>query len=143
MTQDAKSNDAGGRDRGCMAIRIPAWLSYLVLGLVLSAAVAGTFSVTTAHAYRLSETAAEQASRAAVAPAPVELVRCYRQPGFNGKEARRRALCIVVHGTHDSVTCRSFVLVRTPRGPVASAGAVRASVLHSNVCLKDIIEIVP
>ena len=126
-----------------MRIRIPAWLSCLVLGLVISAAVAGTFSVGTADAYPLSMTAAQQASRAAVAPAPVELVHCYRQPGFKGKEARRRAFCIVVHGTHDGVTCRSFVSVRSPRGPVASAGALRASVFGSNVCLGDITEIVP
>ncbi len=126
-----------------MRIRIPAWLSCLVLGLVISAAVAGTFSVATADAYPLSMTAAEQASRAAVAPAPVELVHCYRQPGFKGKEARRRGFCIVVHGTHDGVTCRSFVSVRSPRGPVASAGALRASVFGSNVCLGDITEIVP
>jgi hypothetical protein len=106
-----------------------------IAATILAAAIVSVSFTPNADAYPLSMTAAGQLSSAAVGPAPVEAVRCFRQPGFGGREGRRRAFCIVMHGTHNGETCRSFVLLRSPRGAFASAGSgVRASMLGSNVC---------
>jgi hypothetical protein len=109
--------------------------SALAIAATILAAMVSVSFTPNADAYPLSMTAAEQRSTTAVGTAPVEAVRCFRQPGFGGREGRRRAFCIVMHGTHNGETCRSFVLLRSPRGAFASAGSgVRASMLGSNVC---------
>ena len=98
--------------------------------IALMVALAALVGAASAQARPLSMSQAEQAARAAVAPAPVESVTCERQPGTTGRAAVSRAFCIVTHPSADPAQdCRSFVLVRATKRGVAT------QVLGAHVCL--------
>ena len=97
--------------------------------IALVAALTALAGAASAQARPLSMTAAERASRAAVAPAVVESVDCERQPGTTGRAALSRAFCTVFHPSDPGDVCRSFVLVSKRHG------TPQTRVLGSGVCL--------
>jgi hypothetical protein len=87
-----------------------------VLGLSSVAAAEHIAPLATGGTAKLKR--AEQASRQAVAPLPVERVFCMHR-------SRRTALCFVLHQASGASQCRSVVVV----------GKKRTRVAVSNVCL--------
>lgn len=84
-----------------------------------------------AEARSLSDAAAENAARIAVAPEPVVDVRCFRARTQRGKPEKRRALCLVGRPGPAGLVCDTLVEVKGPRG----RGGIRTHVIRLNVCL--------
>jgi hypothetical protein len=66
----------------------------------------------------LSLARAEAAARAALAPAAVDAMLCWRPTPGGGGSSRRRAICLADHPAADGEICRSLVDVRVTRARV-------------------------
>jgi hypothetical protein len=97
---------------------------------VAALAVAVAAAPSAAHARNLPMSEAKRAATAAVAPAPVVAVRCFRPALKPSGLDRKRALCLVGHPLAPGALCRSLVMVKAPRG----YGAARARVIRQQIC---------
>jgi hypothetical protein len=96
----------------------------LFAALALALAAALPASAEAARARGLSLASAEAAVRAALAPAAVDAVLCWRPA------AGLRALCLAAHPATQGEICRSLVHVR------GAVGRPRARIVHANVCMR-------
>lgn len=101
-----------------------------VAGLLAASALAA--AAPPAEARSLTDAAAENAARLAVAPEPVVDVLCFRARTRRGKPEKRRALCLVGRPGPDGLVCDSVVEVKVPPG---DDGAIRTHVVRLNVCM--------
>ena len=102
------------------------------ISMVAAALILALAAPAAAKSQNLRIADAQRSAAAALAPSPVEDVRCFRPARKPSGIDRRRALCIVVHPAAPGQLCRSLVMVKARR---AEGDAARTRVIRRDVCI--------